>query len=1061
MPSPVELLPRTHLIAALTRRSKERDDITFPFLESVASLRQVVAAESRFVLALFPEFTPHDDEFHLSRLFHVADTLLGEPLISRLNSVELLILSLSLYAHDWGMAVSEAERMYITEGRLLPNIQLSDLSIFPGELKRFAAFREMVAANPSDPVSLPLWRQYVRETHAQRSALRAKNYFIKLDAGLGDAVARVCLGHWLPAEDLRDRRTYPTELSVLRESVNLCAIAVYLRLIDLFDIGDDRTPYVWWKFVAPQDRASSLEWNKHRAIRPVTCPPYMDGRVIRVDGSTDDNNVYAGLEDLRAYAEGQFKESQDTLSERRDDRHKLDLFRVDWQVVALGFDPTVVRFEFDRTSVLQILTDEIYKGDAYVFLRELLQNSVDAIRMRSEVLHSAGAAYGVPIAISVESLSLSDGTTAITWHDDGIGMDDFIVTNYLAIAGRSYYKSDQFQRQHLKMDPISRFGVGILSCFMVADRLEIQTFREPYLSPEARPLNVIIPDVERQFRVSAAGRRAVGTTITVVIDEAKLRLRGVPGGLDIEEYLRIVAAFVEVPIVIQNGDRHTVIVSPLLDKTRIGPLVTDLSVVQSLSLRFPLEEAFVPQDVANAKRLLTELSLDVVKDLGLEGYEGSIALVLPKDTVALAKNDHSGIQILEKGEKSYTVMRWAPEWGEELGLFRNAASKKLSRSAKRTGRFGVYRDGLLLPEVRLPSRDASISNVAINLNIRKVPGDQIDLARTEVSSVTHWFEPVQDALNLYFCRFIRSKCLNDSPRNNYFRANQAALFAPVSEKTIAKELGLSWPVVFLNNGGKLDAEEWGKVASDDVTIIGSEFVEALKELVIAEVGGSEEYTGAFRHWNSGKVLISPASTFSGGFMQAASEIQSVLLNQVHYRASVDFARLGGGSIIVKELWMRRTPEIARSYLEVLDLILNRPRDLTSLDTEGLTNRSSSIFFVGFPAGAEPLLAYRVSTQVFVNVTHPLAHLLLAAVLLLRKVREDGKVSEAFMGTMEDEIGSFESGLQYGLRGGEKERLASAAQQLGYPGSRIETALNAAARIFDTQSKIDISFINMT
>ena len=78
------------------------------------------------------------------------------------------------------------------------------------------------------------------------------------------------------------------------------------------------------------------------------------------------------------------------LAQIGDSRHLLDLYHLEWRVVARGFDPVLVRFEFDRDRVFDILSSEIYQGDPYVFLRELLQNSIDAIRMRRELLERYG-----------------------------------------------------------------------------------------------------------------------------------------------------------------------------------------------------------------------------------------------------------------------------------------------------------------------------------------------------------------------------------------------------------------------------------------------------------------------------------------------------------------------------------------------------------------------------------------------------------------------------------------------------------------------------------------------
>ncbi len=70
------------------------------------------------------------------------------------------------------------------------------------------------------------------------------------------------------------------------------------------------------------------------------------------------------------------------------------------------------------------------------------------------------------------------GFIDITWTDNGIGMDQYIVQNYLAVIGKSYYQSDDFQRSGIPVDPISRFGIGILTCFMISDSIEITTQKD-------------------------------------------------------------------------------------------------------------------------------------------------------------------------------------------------------------------------------------------------------------------------------------------------------------------------------------------------------------------------------------------------------------------------------------------------------------------------------------------------------------------------------------------------------------------------------------------------------
>ena len=40
----------------------------------------------------------------------------------------------------------------------------------------------------------------------------------------------------------------------------------------------------------------------------------------------------------------------------------------------------------------------------------------------------------------------SSGFIDLTWTDNGIGMDQYVAQNYLAVVGKSYYQSDDFLR---------------------------------------------------------------------------------------------------------------------------------------------------------------------------------------------------------------------------------------------------------------------------------------------------------------------------------------------------------------------------------------------------------------------------------------------------------------------------------------------------------------------------------------------------------------------------------------------------------------------------------------
>ena len=54
-------------------------------------------------------------------------------------------------------------------------------------------------------------------------------------------------------------------------------------------------------------------------------------------------------------------------------------------------------------------------------------------------------------------------------------MDKHIVETFLMRIGRSYYESPEFRRQILPFEPISHFALGVMSCFMLADNVRVET----------------------------------------------------------------------------------------------------------------------------------------------------------------------------------------------------------------------------------------------------------------------------------------------------------------------------------------------------------------------------------------------------------------------------------------------------------------------------------------------------------------------------------------------------------------------------------------------------------
>lgn len=148
-----------------------------------------------------------------------------------------------------------------------------------------------------------------------------------------------------------------------------------------------------------------------------------------------------------------------------------------------------IQFETDQLNMSAIFSSENFYGSWKVFLRELLQNASDACYTRQALIWSWGSEF---LQIE-EAESLKDVRTpyipkiTITYdstshmlsiEDNGIGMNEEDLLKYVAKLGASFYTSEDFKRHRLKYEPVSRYGIGLFSCFIVARAILIESKKD-------------------------------------------------------------------------------------------------------------------------------------------------------------------------------------------------------------------------------------------------------------------------------------------------------------------------------------------------------------------------------------------------------------------------------------------------------------------------------------------------------------------------------------------------------------------------------------------------------
>jgi len=139
------------------------------------------------------------------------------------------------------------------------------------------------------------------------------------------------------------------------------------------------------------------------------------------------------------------------------------------------------KFQINLHGLIELLSDHLYSGPE-VFIRELLQNAVDAIRARvKQNPDHAGE-------ITLELIAPRGKPPCLVVTDNGIGLTEEEVHRFLATIGESSKRAVQGAPP---TDYIGQFGIGILSCFVVSDEIVVlsQSAREatPAIEWRARP----------------------------------------------------------------------------------------------------------------------------------------------------------------------------------------------------------------------------------------------------------------------------------------------------------------------------------------------------------------------------------------------------------------------------------------------------------------------------------------------------------------------------------------------------------------------------------------------
>lgn len=459
----------------------------------------------------FPTYTNHDAE-HSLKILKLVEMLLGDN-IDKLSESELAVILLSAYWHDLGMMCHDKKEVLDEKWFDKKDEELTD-----------------------DMVS-----NYLRINHH----LRLEKYLFETDYILDnknkslliqnndvvDIAYNISMSHNYHTKDLEQFTKFSSNGS--NDDFVFCSIL--LRLADIMDFDYERTPISSFKFLGlnnPRNNSeviSKSEWDKHKESLGFE---YKNG-ILYFKAIPSNPEIEYSIREFIKVIENELEKSNQVFNfycYKWRDTLKLPTEIDISGIKSQGYKFGDYKFSFDNEQILNLLTGDNIYSNKLIFIRELLQNAIDASMYR-EALEKIKSK---PISFT-DWHDQKDGSYWIRIDDYGIGMDEYVLLNYFTKIGKSFYESKDFNKS-VNYKAISRFGIGILSCFMVASKVEVSTKKQDC---EAIRFSIkslhsyFITQLENSHKVvdffpssdtneKQRYRKNVGTSIAIQIDFNKL-----------------------------------------------------------------------------------------------------------------------------------------------------------------------------------------------------------------------------------------------------------------------------------------------------------------------------------------------------------------------------------------------------------------------------------------------------------------------------------------------------------------------------------------------------------
>ncbi|MGO9019509.1 MAG: ATP-binding protein [Syntrophobacteraceae bacterium] len=531
-----------------------------------STISQVQPILLRNEAPFFPDYTDHGIQ-HVQSVLNTCELVMSEEAWNEFTRQDAALLILAILAHDLGMLVNlDGFRALISYDEREPLVEPQDepwekvWREFQSEVRRFDGTtlmnllgspepidtEELVPANLSER-GMKIVGEFLRRRHHRLAheivllGMPCENGRLTLFGGvsdyLRDLAGIVARSHGVPIRDCiesiirRDRTAHRSY-----RGLHPTFLMAIIRLADYLDLDVGRAPGSVLSAKSLRSPVSRREWWSHQAV--LDCHSFGEDpeclRIVVEASALVDIGTYTVTEEKIKGIQEELDSCWAVLGEvygRFPPLNKLGLrlrrVRSDLREPAiierLPFVPHKAALESARADLLKLLIEPLYGDSPSIGIRELIQNAVDAVRelefiLKKKPSYSAIDREQLASDIAVYFEKDDQEKWWVTVADRGIGMTSETVRKYYLTAGASFRRSDAWKKEFAEASGQSqvlrsgRFGVGVLSAFLLGDRIRVST--RHIEEPEGKGIRFEFGFDDSMIEMRWV-RRKVGTTVSI------------------------------------------------------------------------------------------------------------------------------------------------------------------------------------------------------------------------------------------------------------------------------------------------------------------------------------------------------------------------------------------------------------------------------------------------------------------------------------------------------------------------------------------------------------------